>query len=67
MRHRNAIAGMALASALLAASAGARAHDESTYPDWSGAWSRIGNPRWDTSKPQWAQEPPLTPEDEKNY
>jgi len=67
MLHRNAIAAMALASALLAASAGARAHDESKYPDWSGAWSRIGNPRWDTSKPQWAQEPPLTPEYQKIY
>jgi len=65
MLYRNAIAAMALASVLLSVSASA--HDESKYPDWSGAWSRIGNPRWDTSRPQWAQQPPITPEYQRIY
>jgi hypothetical protein len=53
---------MLLAAALLATLSAARAFDESIYPDWKGSWSRIGAPRWDASKPELAQEPPLTAE-----
>jgi len=67
MRYRSSIGIMSLMAVVLAAVAGARAHDESKYPDWSGAWSRIGAPRWDTSKPEWAQEPPLTAEYQAIY
>jgi hypothetical protein len=56
------LAAMLLAATLLATLSAARAFDESKYPDWRGSWSRIGSPRWDTSKPELAQEPPLTPE-----
>jgi hypothetical protein len=62
MHYRNPIGVMSIAAAFLASIASASAHDESKYPDWKGAWSRIGGPRWDTSKPEWAQEAPLTPE-----
>jgi len=45
--------------------AGAQAHDDSKYPDWSGQWRRppgIGN-QFDTSRAaRRAQQPPLTPE-----
>jgi hypothetical protein len=61
------IGAVALAGALLTTFANAWASDETKYPDWKGAWSRIGAPRWDTSKPQWAQEPPLTPEYQAIY
>jgi hypothetical protein len=67
MSYRTSFCAMSLLTTLLAALASAQAHDENKYPDWSGAWSRIGNPRWDTSKPQWAQEPPLTAEYQAIY
>ena len=67
MSYRTSFGAMSLLATFLAALASAQAHDESKYPDWSGAWSRIGNPRWDTSKPQWAQEPPLTAEYQAIY
>src|SRR5438309_388725 len=67
MRHARSIGAIASLAALLTALAAAPAQAEATYPDWSGAWSRIGNPRWDTTKPEWAQEPPLTPEYQKIY
>jgi len=56
------------AAALLAAlsvTTGARAFDETRYPDFSGVWRKpvgIGN-QWDQTKPLGrAQEPPFTPE-----
>jgi hypothetical protein len=45
---------LVLATALLTACAGARAFDESKYPDWSGQWIKLpdgGPPRYDPSKP----------------
>src|SRR5262245_36192349 len=50
--------------ALLMSVAGARAHDETKYPDWSGQWYRDygGAPRYDPSKPLRKQEAPLKPE-----
>jgi hypothetical protein len=62
MLHRSPIGAIALAAALLAATMGARAFDESKYPDWSGQWRGRGN-QWDPTKPGGrGQQPPLTPE-----
>jgi hypothetical protein len=64
---------IALAAAVLALASGtARAHDESKYPNWKGAWAPIVPRlpgqiiRFDPSKP-WGpgQEAPLTPEYQK--
>jgi hypothetical protein len=56
----------AIASAALAMMiAGAQAHDESKYPDWSGQWIRVGDggpPRYDPTKPLRKQEAPLKPD-----
>ena len=60
MLYRSSIGAIALAAALLLPVAGflpvagARAHDESKYPDWSGQWRWMQNggpPRYDPSKP----------------
>src|SRR5258708_35176360 len=63
--HRNAVAGLAVASALLMAMDGGQAFDETKYPDWSGQWRKpqgIGN-QWDQTKPPGrAQQAPLTAE-----
>jgi len=63
--HRSSIGAIALAATLSLTFAGARAHDETKYPDWSGQWakaSRIGN-QWDPTKPPGlGQQAPLTPE-----
>src|SRR5205814_2620906 len=67
MLCRNFVPAMALLSALNASIGGVQAQDTSKYPDWRGAWSRIGAPRWDTSKPEWKQEPPLTAEYQAIY
>jgi hypothetical protein len=63
MLNRWSITTMALA-ALAMGLVGARAHDETKYPDWSGQWLRNypGNPRYDPSKPPRQQEAPLKPE-----
>jgi hypothetical protein len=55
---------VALATVLCLAGAGALAHDESQYPDWSGQWRRPGMAlQWDTSKPMGrGQQAPLTPD-----
>jgi len=65
---RNLIVTVAL-SALLLASGGASAFDESKYPDWKGQWRRAetGPPRYDTSKPVNKQEAPLTEEYQAIY
>src|SRR3984893_1102099 len=60
-----AAAPMAVLFAALSVATGARAFDESKYPDLSGVWRKpagIGN-QWDQTKPLGrAQEPPFTPE-----
>src|ERR1700693_2658609 len=62
MLHRGLVMAVALAGALLTATAGVRAFDESKYPDWSGQWRGRGN-QWDPTKPAGrGQQPPLTPE-----
>jgi hypothetical protein len=67
MNCQSSIAALVLLAGLGATFTGAQAHDDAQYPDWKGAWSRIGAPRWDTTKPEWAQEPPLTAEYEAVY
>lgn len=63
MRYRNSIGTIALAALFATAAAGARAHDETRYPDWSGQWLRTGGIQWDPSKPIGrGQQAPLTPE-----
>ena len=65
MLYRNAIGAMSLALVLCLPIAGARAFDDSKYPDFNGQWKRpqgTGN-QFDTSKPQGrGQQVPLTPE-----
>src|SRR5437764_639674 len=42
---------------------GAQAFDDAKYPDWSGAWNRMGSGDFDPSKPRGlGQQAPLTPE-----
>jgi hypothetical protein len=65
MLYRNAIGAVCLALVVCVPIAGARAFDESKYPDLNGQWRRppgIGN-QFDSSKPQArGQQVPLTPE-----
>jgi hypothetical protein len=65
MPHRSLIGAVALAAALCMPLAGARAFDESKYPDWGGQWLRpkgIGI-QWDQDKrPGLPQQAPLKPE-----
>jgi len=61
MTYKSSIGAIALMAALLlppflAPDGGARAFDQSKYPDLKGQWLRIGSPRWD------AEHAPLTPE-----
>src|SRR5207244_2240679 len=69
MLDRISIGAIALAAALGISVAGAQAHDESKYPDWTGQWRRapvpgaVGQPPHDPSKPYGrGQQAPLTPE-----
>jgi hypothetical protein len=65
MLYRNAIGAVSLALLLCVPFAGARAFDDSKYPDFNGQWKRppgIAN-QFDISKPQArGQQVPLTPE-----
>lgn len=64
MQYRAPICGLALLTVAIAAIAPARAFDQSKFPDWSGQWRRAesGVVKYDPSKPERAQEAPLTPE-----
>jgi hypothetical protein len=71
MHHakRGAIGASMLAAALLMTAAGARAFDDSKYPDLSGQWKRppgVSN-QYDISKPRTAEDAPLTPEYQKIF
>jgi len=57
MVNRSIIGSVALAAALCMTIGGARAFDESKYPDLKGQWQRTGAPRWAS-----AREAPLTEE-----
>jgi len=65
MLYRSSIGAIALATAMIVGVAGAQAHDDKKYPDFSGQWKRppgIGN-QYDISRPQrLGQVPPLTKE-----
>ncbi len=54
MRPRTLLSSITLLAALSVPLAGARAFDESKYPDWSGQWLKAdgGAPRYDPSKPE---------------
>ena len=69
MRHRSFVILIALAAAVSATMTGARAFDESKYPQWKGEWRRVpvaglkGQPSHDPNKSEGlAQQAPLTPE-----
>jgi hypothetical protein len=69
MRYQLYKGAIALTTAMLMAVAGARAFDESKYPDLSGQWKRppgVSN-QYDISKPRTAEEAPLTPEYQKIF
>src|SRR5262249_26233641 len=53
-----------IAVALIAMGGSVQAFDESKYPDWRGQWRRAdpGPPRYDTSRPGYDQQAPLTEE-----
>jgi hypothetical protein len=63
MLGRFSICGLALTVALGLSATGAQAFDDAKYPDWKGAWFRIGAGSWDPDKPRGrGQQAPLTPE-----
>ena len=62
MLHWGWVAAFALTAALVTGIETAEAFDDAKYPDWKGQWMRIGDARWDVSKPRRAQEGPFTPE-----
>ena len=67
MLYRGAIGSISLTAALLAAVVGARALDDTKYPDWRGQWTRInlvsGPASFDPTKTVGpGQHAPLTPE-----
>ncbi len=69
MRYRSLVILIALAAAVSASMSGARAFDESKYPQWKGEWRRVpvaglkGQPSHDPGKSEGlAQQAPLTPE-----
>jgi len=66
MRDRSTIGVFTLIAVFCITMAGARAFDESKYPNWKGQWLRVGGGQgapWDPTKP-WGpgQQAPLTPE-----
>jgi len=73
MRYRGSVGiivrTIVLLSALCLTFAGARAFDQTRYPDWAGQWVRFpGHPgNFDPSKPRRAQQVPLTPEYQAIY
>jgi hypothetical protein len=64
MQYRGLIGALTLCTAFCFAMAGARAFDESKYPDWKGKWETIGRPTWLQPGDVGA---PLTPEYEKLF
>jgi hypothetical protein len=66
MSYASSIGRLALAAALSMAVGGAEAFDDAIYPDWGGAWFRIGSGSYDPSKPSGLrQQAPLTAEYQK--
>src|ERR1700724_3789654 len=68
MLYRSSICIIALIVGLAITIAGARAFDETKYPDWSGQWKRPRGlaTQWDQTKPSGlGQQAPLKPEYQK--
>lgn len=64
--YRSAIGALALAAALTLPITGAKAFDDTSYPDWSGTWLGIGGGSFDPSRPRGlGQQAPLKPEFQK--
>jgi hypothetical protein len=63
MRYTPSIGLLAFVTAIAACAIPAHASDDADYPDWRGAWFRIGSGSYDPSKPSGlGQQAPLTPE-----
>jgi len=63
MLRQNRIGALVVLMVLAVASVGAKASDETKYPDWKGQWIRLGGIQWDPTKPLGrAEQPPLTAE-----
>jgi hypothetical protein len=68
MSYRTLIRALAVAGTLIATVATSRAFDDARYPDLKDQWTRVGDARWDPSKPRAVgQEAPLTPEYQKIF
>ncbi len=66
MPGNRSLAMLAIVAVLGAAAGTAHAFDDAQYPDWRGAWFRIGSGSYDPSKPPGLkQQAPLTPEFQK--
>jgi hypothetical protein len=63
MLYQSAIGTLALVAALGMPVSGAKAFDDTSYPDWTGSWRGIGGGSFDPSKPKGlGQQTPLKPE-----
>jgi hypothetical protein len=66
MHYRSLTGALALAAMLTLSIDGARAFDETKFPNWKGQWVQLGglqNQAWDPAKPSgMSQQVPLTPE-----
>jgi len=62
MSYRSPSASLFTIAALCLTAAVAQAFEDAKFPDWKGQWVRVGDGRWDTSKPRLGQQAPLTPE-----
>jgi hypothetical protein len=65
MSHYSSTGALMFAATFALSIIGAKAFDESKYPNWKGQWLQSGsgaNTQWDPSKPAAAQQAPLTPE-----
>src|ERR1700751_1269015 len=68
MPYRTLHSTLAILAALGATMKPLRAFDETQYPDFKGQWLRLGDGRYDPSKPrELGQQTPLTPEYQKIY
>jgi len=66
MRCKLSVGALGLAAAIGLAAAPAHGFDDANYPDWRGAWFRVGSGSYDPSKPSGlGQQAPLTPQFQK--
>ena len=67
MPRRGSLRAVALAAALSVGMAGARAADETKYPDWQAQWKNASGGHFNAAKPRLKQEAPLTAEYQAIY